>query len=211
MTKERPTFPLKLDALESKKNLANRAVPATPSVNARANAPKKLDNPARAVGTSAQTFESPSGLGLDSSTVREHMVRKLAQQGIEDNVVLSAMLSVERHRFVDTALVNQAYEDTSLPIGSPGRRRGRWQTGPPGSPLDLHSSQRRRPGRSRRTAGRGAGPWQRRGGGRARSPRPPCAQTGHRGHGGGRGGRGQWLRWQAGRGGGGGRRGGTAR
>ncbi|OPH15260.1 protein-L-isoaspartate O-methyltransferase, partial [Azospirillum brasilense] len=25
--------------------------------------------------------------------------------------------SVERHRFVDTALVNQAYEDTSLPIG----------------------------------------------------------------------------------------------
>ena len=117
MTKERPTFPLKLDALESKKNLANRAVPATPSVNARANAPKKLDNPARAVGTSAQTFESPSGLGLDSSTVREHMVRKLAQQGIEDNVVLSAMLSVERHRFVDTALVNQAYEDTSLPIG----------------------------------------------------------------------------------------------
>jgi protein-L-isoaspartate(D-aspartate) O-methyltransferase len=27
------------------------------------------------------------------------------------------MVQVERHRFVDTALVNQAYEDTSLPIG----------------------------------------------------------------------------------------------
>ena len=27
------------------------------------------------------------------------------------------MGAVERHRFVDTALVNQAYEDTSLPIG----------------------------------------------------------------------------------------------
>jgi protein-L-isoaspartate(D-aspartate) O-methyltransferase len=27
------------------------------------------------------------------------------------------MQSVERHRFVDSALVNQAYEDTSLPIG----------------------------------------------------------------------------------------------
>ncbi len=27
------------------------------------------------------------------------------------------MNSVERHRFVDSALVNQAYEDTSLPIG----------------------------------------------------------------------------------------------
>jgi protein-L-isoaspartate(D-aspartate) O-methyltransferase len=24
---------------------------------------------------------------------------------------------IERHRFVDSALVNQAYEDTSLPIG----------------------------------------------------------------------------------------------
>ena len=31
--------------------------------------------------------------------------------------VLSAMGAIERHRFVDTALVNQAYEDTSLPIG----------------------------------------------------------------------------------------------
>jgi protein-L-isoaspartate(D-aspartate) O-methyltransferase len=31
--------------------------------------------------------------------------------------VLAAMGSVERHRFVDSALANQAYEDTSLPIG----------------------------------------------------------------------------------------------
>ena len=31
--------------------------------------------------------------------------------------VLRAMGTVERHRFVDSALVNQAYEDTSLPIG----------------------------------------------------------------------------------------------
>jgi protein-L-isoaspartate(D-aspartate) O-methyltransferase len=45
------------------------------------------------------------------------MVRKLAQQGVTDPLVLSAMGRIERHRFVDTALVNQAYEDTSLPIG----------------------------------------------------------------------------------------------
>ena len=31
--------------------------------------------------------------------------------------VLEAMGAVERHRFVDSGLVNQAYEDTSLPIG----------------------------------------------------------------------------------------------
>jgi protein-L-isoaspartate(D-aspartate) O-methyltransferase len=32
-------------------------------------------------------------------------------------LVLQAMGQVERHRFVDSALGNQAYEDTSLPIG----------------------------------------------------------------------------------------------
>ena len=45
------------------------------------------------------------------------MVQKLAAQGITDARVLAAMGAVERHRFVDSALVNQAYEDTSLPIG----------------------------------------------------------------------------------------------
>jgi protein-L-isoaspartate(D-aspartate) O-methyltransferase len=45
------------------------------------------------------------------------MVMKLAAQGIGDAQLLSAMGAVERHRFVDSALVNQAYEDTSLPIG----------------------------------------------------------------------------------------------
>ena len=57
------------------------------------------------------------GVGLDSGAVRMNMVRKLAGQGITDPLVLSAMESIERHRFVDSALVNQAYEDTSLPIG----------------------------------------------------------------------------------------------
>jgi protein-L-isoaspartate(D-aspartate) O-methyltransferase len=45
------------------------------------------------------------------------MVQRLAAHGIADARVLSAMGAVERHRFVDTALVNQAYEETSLPIG----------------------------------------------------------------------------------------------
>jgi protein-L-isoaspartate(D-aspartate) O-methyltransferase len=54
---------------------------------------------------------------MDSSAVRQSMVRKLAQQGIVNPVVLQAMGHIERHRFVDSALVNQAYEDTSLPIG----------------------------------------------------------------------------------------------
>lgn len=45
------------------------------------------------------------------------MVQKIAAQGVADARVLVAMNAVERHRFVDSALVNQAYEDTSLPIG----------------------------------------------------------------------------------------------
>ena len=57
------------------------------------------------------------GVGLDSRAVRMNMVHKLAGQGISDPLVLSAMGAIERHRFVDSALVNQAYEDTSLPIG----------------------------------------------------------------------------------------------
>lgn len=58
-----------------------------------------------------------SGLGLDSFAVRASMVHKLASQGVIDPQVLAAMGKVERHRFVDTALGTQAYEDTSLPIG----------------------------------------------------------------------------------------------
>ncbi|HWP20158.1 MAG TPA: protein-L-isoaspartate(D-aspartate) O-methyltransferase [Burkholderiaceae bacterium] len=59
----------------------------------------------------------PAGLGLDSDLVRARMVERLRQQGVRDDGVLGAMLRVPRHRFVDTALANQAYEDTSLPIG----------------------------------------------------------------------------------------------
>jgi protein-L-isoaspartate(D-aspartate) O-methyltransferase len=54
---------------------------------------------------------------MDSQAVRQAMVRKLAAQGLDDATVLAAFAAVERHRFVDSALVAQAYEDTSLPIG----------------------------------------------------------------------------------------------
>jgi protein-L-isoaspartate(D-aspartate) O-methyltransferase len=59
----------------------------------------------------------PMGVGLDSIAVRSRMVQRLAQGGVTSLPVLQAMANVERHHFVDSALVNQAYEDTSLPIG----------------------------------------------------------------------------------------------
>ena len=57
------------------------------------------------------------GVGLDSAAIRARMVQKLAAGGVTSPQVLQAMGQVERHRFVDSALGNQAYEDTSLPIG----------------------------------------------------------------------------------------------
>jgi protein-L-isoaspartate(D-aspartate) O-methyltransferase len=66
---------------------------------------------------SAARASTPAGLGLDSATVRQRMVAALRATGIADEAVLAAFAAVERHRFVDTALVTQAYEDTALPIG----------------------------------------------------------------------------------------------
>ncbi len=74
--------------------------------------PGDAATPARAAQASA-----PRGVGLDSAAVRARMVERLAAEGIADARVLGALAAVERHRFVDTALANQAYEDTSLPIG----------------------------------------------------------------------------------------------
>jgi len=65
----------------------------------------------------AQRLAVSAGMGMDSQAVRASMVRKLQAQGLSHPAVLAALGAVERHRFVDSALANQAYEDTSLPIG----------------------------------------------------------------------------------------------
>lgn len=108
MTSQRPAFPLKLDSLSPSKPKAQPAsAPARPVV-------KVTPAPSLGQGSSPRSSQS---LGMDSAAVRARMVQKLAQGGIQDAAVLQAMGTVERHRFVETALVNQAYEDTSLPIG----------------------------------------------------------------------------------------------
>ncbi len=76
--------------------------------------PLRLDR----LGPQAPARQSaPAGLGLDSADVRRRMAERLAREGIGDAKVLEAMAAVPRHLFVDAALVTQAYEDTSLPIG----------------------------------------------------------------------------------------------
>jgi protein-L-isoaspartate(D-aspartate) O-methyltransferase len=45
------------------------------------------------------------------------MLSRLREQGIKDEIVLSAIGNTPRHIFVDEALSIRAYEDVSLPIG----------------------------------------------------------------------------------------------
>ncbi len=54
----------------------------------------------------------------DVEQLREQMVkRQIEARGVRDARVLSAMRAVERHRFVPTASLHQAYGDHPLPIG----------------------------------------------------------------------------------------------
>ena len=102
--KQRPSFPVKLETVAQTKN-NNISTSPTWSQGQKGLGNKKPESiPA-------------SGFGLDSEAVRANMVKKLLHSGLEDELVLKAMGTVPRHAFIDSALANQAYEDTSLPIG----------------------------------------------------------------------------------------------
>ena len=62
-------------------------------------------------------IHTASGIGMTSQRTRARMIDRLREQGIRDEVVLSAMASVPRHVFVEEALASRAYEDTALPLG----------------------------------------------------------------------------------------------
>ncbi len=57
------------------------------------------------------------GIGMTSQRTRDRMVKRLQEQGIRNQQVLSVMASTPRHIFVDEALASRSYEDTALPIG----------------------------------------------------------------------------------------------
>jgi protein-L-isoaspartate(D-aspartate) O-methyltransferase len=60
---------------------------------------------------------SQAGIGMTSQRTRDRMLSRLREQGIKDEIVLSAIGNTPRHIFVDEALSIRAYEDVSLPIG----------------------------------------------------------------------------------------------
>jgi protein-L-isoaspartate(D-aspartate) O-methyltransferase len=57
------------------------------------------------------------GQGMTSQRVRDRLVDRLRETGINDERVLNAIRTVPRHLFMDEALASRAYEDTALPIG----------------------------------------------------------------------------------------------
>jgi len=97
-------FPIVLDRLSPGGDVAPRAL-------------LRPQAPLRQAASDAARRVVPSGLGLDSADVRRRMVERLRAGGVHEPTVLDAMAAIPRHLFVDGALVNQAYEDTSLPIG----------------------------------------------------------------------------------------------
>ncbi len=54
---------------------------------------------------------------MTSQRTRERLVQRLREQGIVNTAVLDVIRNTPRHMFVDEALAQRAYEDSSLPIG----------------------------------------------------------------------------------------------
>jgi protein-L-isoaspartate(D-aspartate) O-methyltransferase len=54
---------------------------------------------------------------MTSQRTRERLVQRLRDRGIVSTDVLEVIRSTPRHMFVDEALAQRAYEDSSLPIG----------------------------------------------------------------------------------------------
>lgn len=120
---KRPGFPLRLPAATDGPSLKKSQISGFAPAKATSKTTSKTATPPALSPALPQSRRPaappalPAGVGLDSQAVRSRMVEKLARGGVSDAAVLAAMGAVERHRFVDTALANQAYEDTSLPIG----------------------------------------------------------------------------------------------
>ncbi|MDO5288046.1 MAG: protein-L-isoaspartate(D-aspartate) O-methyltransferase [Pseudomonadota bacterium] len=113
----RPGFPARIDlgGRPAGGPAAPRRLTPVPQAFAVPSQPRPAGLPAASV--------APGGVGAgmpparDPVPARVRMVQALAAEGISDPSVLRAMGAVDRHRFVDSALVPQAYEDTALPIG----------------------------------------------------------------------------------------------
>ena len=110
----RPSFPARVEALASSSDASKKIANNVHLTGAKAE--NGLKNTSQTATQAAPAVMPLRGPG-DFQRARARLVALIVQQGVQLPQVLQAIGAVERHRFVDTALVNQAYEDTSLPIG----------------------------------------------------------------------------------------------
>ena len=114
---QRPGFPVKLSQTGASSR-ARKTPAAAPTRPLTKPSPVVASTPG-VKGPATRQPAPVSGLGLDSGAVRARMVRKLAEQGVQDARVLEAMGRVERHRAVQRALgdINTRVHALALDIG----------------------------------------------------------------------------------------------
>ncbi len=104
---QRPSFPARLPPTS-----------ANPGTREPARSMPPMRVVAAAAGSSPVVQPTRHGASLsEQANARQRMVQRLRAAGIGSATVLAALQQVERHRFIDSAFIGQAYEDTSLPIG----------------------------------------------------------------------------------------------
>lgn len=57
------------------------------------------------------------GIGRTSQRIRDQLIQRLRDKGIQNDDVLEVMRKMPRHLFVDDAMKEQSYKDDALPIG----------------------------------------------------------------------------------------------
>ena len=131
MTNTEKKFPLSLsEVVDTRSNQARRtATPQTALKNLvrSENRPTSIYATRNAILNQAKVERSGLGTssvvahgnphGMGSDKIRQAMVARVAQQGVQDALVLDALAAVPRHLFVESGLSSQAYIDASLPIG----------------------------------------------------------------------------------------------
>lgn len=131
----RPSFPAHIDFSSRRPEVAKPVAPLKPGLVLQNKVPasvpgtrasalalegamlpqEKRENQAPALGGFLQLGTAPRT--PEHSALRARMVQRLQVQAKLSPKVLAIMNAVERHCFIDAALLSQAYEDMSIPIG----------------------------------------------------------------------------------------------
>lgn len=117
-------------ALSKNKSLASASIPSSKSfLESKKSQPSQTSTTATSLSSSKSSNDDKADsdpqwvgrhvpLGADWSVAhRSRLVESLQSREELHPKVVAALLKVERHRFIDSALQAQAYQDTSLPIG----------------------------------------------------------------------------------------------